>query len=154
MPSLVRTICPTVATRRLAPIRSCVSFVSFGLAFSAWRWWAMCKKNQMYCCFGIDHGMASERWKSFYGRHLKSKWFIKHHIRTLHDSSMTFLDDQGNMLRAWTLHVPLHYVGRSSHIEGSLDNIDHVSLAGLILGLYMFNSISALATEMLVQMSM
>jgi hypothetical protein len=26
-------------------------FLSSGLAFSAWRWWAMCKKNQMYCCF-------------------------------------------------------------------------------------------------------
>lgn len=41
--------------------RSCESFIdsalslfvflSSGLAFSAWRWWAMCKKNQMYCCF-------------------------------------------------------------------------------------------------------
>ena len=69
-------------------------------------------------------------------------------------SSMTLPKDQGNMLRTWTLHVLLDYLVHSSHIEETLDIIDNVSLTGLIPGLYMFNSISALATEMPVQISM
>jgi ribosome production factor 2 len=53
----------------------CVSLwplLSFRLAFSAWRWWAVCRKNQMYC-FG--NSMASLQSKSHF-QGIISKQFL------------------------------------------------------------------------------